>query len=202
MAEYFSKSSCSFRVSFATMLLTLDEKNEIVSLARRYSYRRTAEIFNQLHPDRLPPLNFRTVHQLFKKLRDLGTLQRRKKTPSAQSIIAKQEFERQVFEFFTANPHMSTRRAAVQLGKSHSTIWFILRKIKFWAYKKSKHQKLHEGDPALRLKFCQDLLRLFHRDPTIQQRILWTDEKLFPVNGWFNRQNFRYVFSCRYIWYF
>lgn len=196
MTQFCSKGSFShlkFHFNFIKMLLTLEEKNQIV--VRQYSYRRTAEIFNQLHPDRLPPLNFRTVYQIFKKLRICGTLQRKKWTPSAQSIAIKNQFDEEVWEFFMANPHMTTRRAAVQLGKSHMTIWSILKRMKFWPYKKRKHQKLHEGDPALRKKFCEDLLLIFHLDPGFQKRILWTDEKIFPLNGWFNRQNFRYIFN-------
>lgn len=199
MAYFCFKNYYSFGVSFATMLLTLEEKFQIVSLARRFSYRRTAEIFNELHPDRFPRLNFRTVYLIFKKLRISGTLARKKWTLSAQKFLLKDQLDQEIWEFFIANPNMSTRRAAVQLGKSHVTIWSALKRMKFWPYKKSKHQKLKPGDPALRMKFCQDLLLIFHLDPGFQKRILWTDEKLFPLNGWFNRQNFRYFFEVFFI---
>ncbi|XP_031636066.1 uncharacterized protein LOC116348960 [Contarinia nasturtii] len=198
MAQFYSQIIKEFLfiwnldVERFTMLLTLEQKIQIVSLARQYSYRQTAEIFNYLNPNRLPPLNFRTVYQLFKKLRTLGTLQRKKWSPSAQSITEKRQFEQQIRQLFRANPHMTTRRAAALVGKSQCTVWSALKRMKFWAYKKGKHQKLEPGDPALRKKFCEDLLLMCHLEPGFHKRILWSDEKNFPVNGSFNRQNFRY----------
>lgn len=173
------------------MPLTVAEKAEIIHLARNLSYRRTAEAFNLLHPNRQRPLNFRTVCTIFKQLRIRGTLERKKRTLSAQTIQAKEEFTRAVWQCFTNDHHMTTRRAAALFGTSHWTIWSALKNMKFKPYKMTKHQKLQPGDPPKRKEFCEQLLAIFNQDPEFQKCILWTDEKPFPVNGCFNRQNFR-----------
>lgn len=173
------------------MPLTVEEKAEIVSLARNRSYRQTAEAFNQMHPNRQRPLNFRTVYTIFRQLKDRGTLQRKKRTSSMRTIAEKQRFKRAVWQCFTDNQHMTTRRAAAIFGRSHWTIWSALKEMKFHPYKMSKHQKLEPGDPPKRKAFCEQLLANFDADPEFQRRILWTDEKPFPVNGCFNRQNLR-----------
>ena len=174
------------------MPLTVEEKAEIVNLARTRSYRKTAEAFNQLHPNRQRPLNFRTVYTIFKQLQTRGTLQRKKRTSPPRTIAIKQEFKRAVWQCFTDNQHMTTRRAAAIFGTSQWTIWSALKEMNFRPYKMAKHQKLHPDDPPKRKEFCERLLEIFNEDPEYQRCILWTDEKPFPVNGCFNRQNFRY----------
>lgn len=173
------------------MLLTVEEKIEIVTLTRDYSYRNTAHIFNRRHPNRLPPLHFRTVYRICKQLQTRGSLQRKQRTASAHLVVAKNEITQDVLQLFRDDPHMSTRRAAALFGISHFSIWKMLRDKRFWPYKMAKKQKLHPDDPPKRKQFCQDLLRIFRLVPDFQQCILWTDEKSFPLNGCFNRQNYR-----------
>lgn len=182
--------SCSCSLS-ATMVLSISEKLEIIELARRNSYRRTAIIFNQLHPDRNAPLHFTTIAKLFQNLRSRGSLERKKRTVSPRMAVEINNFREEVLVRINENPHLSTRRVAAQLGKSHTSVWKVLKNEKFNSYKMSKHQKLHADDPPKRKKFCEDLLEIFRQNASYQHSILWTDEKSFPINGCFNRQNFR-----------
>lgn len=169
------------------MVLTIEEKIEIIGLTRNFSYERTAQLFNQSHLNR-QPINKQTVARVVRYLRLRGSLHRKKRT------IPEQHFQRikdRVFVAFNNNPHASTRRIGIQLGISHVTVWRLLKKMKFRAYKMSKHQKLHADDPPKRTTFCRNLLAHIESDPAFSKHILWTDEKQFCTNGCFNRQNFR-----------
>lgn len=173
------------------VILTLAEKIEIMNLARNRTYQAAAEFFNNRHPNRARPLHEITVARLFKKLREQGDLNRKKRTKSNQAIVATTAFKNEVAQRFQHNPHLSTRNAARQMDTSQWKVWSVLKDLKFYPYKKSKHQKLKPGDPPRRKQFCDQLLRIFASNPDYQKKILWTDEKQFYMNGCFNRQNYR-----------
>lgn len=175
------------------MVLTIAEKSEIISIARNASYRRTAEIFNRRHPNRERPLSFVTVSKIFVQLRTRGNLNRKRRTKSAISTAHNALLKEEVVQTFRDDPHLSTRRAAARFRKSQWKIWSILKDSKFYPYKMSKHQVLNPEDLPVRKEYCERLLQIFDEDANFYKRILWSDEKLFRVNGCFNRQNFRYV---------
>ncbi len=49
-------------------------------------------------------------------------------------------------------------------------------------------QALNEDDPDRRLEFCQWILDSTQEDPTILDRILWTNEATFQTNGRVSRK--------------
>lgn len=170
------------------MVLTIAKKVEIITLTRSFSYRRTAEVFNESHLNRLQPINKQTVARIVRHFRLRGSLHRKKRTIPEQNGLDLQD---RVLEAFNRNQHASTRRVGIQLGVPHVTVWRLLKKMKFRPYKMSKHQKLYPDDPPKRAAFCRWLLNRIRRDRAFSNRILWTDEKSFATNGCFNRQNFR-----------
>lgn len=175
-----------------SIMLTLAEKAEIVDLARSYSFQSTVDIFNQRHADRPAPLHPRTVASLFSKLKKFGTLERKKRAPSAQKIAEKAALKAQIETLVQQNKHISIRKAAIQLQKSNTTIWKAMKEMKLRSYKMSKSQKQFPNDPPTRKMFCEQLINTLNQEDWLQKKILWTDEKLFRVNGCFNRQNHRY----------
>lgn len=170
------------------MLLTLDEKTEIVDLARSNSYRSTAAIFNHRHPDRPAPLHQSNVAALFQKLRKFGTLQRKKRTMSAHKAEERVALTSQIKRIYAENVHMSTRKAAAHLQKCHMTVWKTLKEIKFFPYKMSVCQKQRPNDPPTRKIFCEQLMNIFNQNEHFAKKILWSDEKLFRTSACFNRQ--------------
>lgn len=103
------------------MVLTIDEKLEIIEISRKLSYSKTAERFNNLHPNRPVPINKHTVVRIFKHLRERGELQRKKRSLSHRYAVERATLRQEVLQLFNNNPHMSTRRAGNLLGVSHST---------------------------------------------------------------------------------
>lgn len=173
------------------MPLTIEEKIEIIHLSRKRSFQQTAEEFNRLHPNRLQRITKQTVGRIFSYLRSNGNLYRKKRSSSIQRTVEQAELKDKVVQLFNNDPNLSTRKAAVRLGVGHVHVWNILKDLKFKPYKMSKHQKLQTEDPPKRKEFCELLLETIEMNPEFLKTILWTDEKIFELNGCFNRQNFR-----------
>lgn len=170
------------------LTLTLQEKIEIIEISRRNSTRETANIFNRRHQHRFP-ITHSTVSKIQAKLRRDGYLERKKRTADGNWMDA---LKNNVVNTIEANPNESTRRIGAQLGVSHVSVWRVLRGMKFHPYKMSLHQKLFDGDQARRVAFCRQLRDIFNDVPDFHKCILWSDEKPFRLNDWFNRQNFRH----------
>lgn len=179
-----------FSVLVTMVRLTIEQKSEIIALSRHHSNRETAQIFNERHPDRLPPLNQRTVGKLQKKLLKTGTLKQMRKR-SERNLAESRVLEDNVRDIFINRPHTSVRNASLHVNKSHMTVQKILKKAKYRAYKMSIHQKLLANDYQKRLQFGLTLMERIAADDTFQRKILWSDECLFKLSGCFNRQNYR-----------
>lgn len=50
-------------------------------------------------------------------------------------------------------------------------------------------QQLNEDDPDRRIEFCEKLLTMSEEDYSIFDKIIWTDEAIFKINGHVNRHN-------------
>ncbi|CAF3423115.1 unnamed protein product, partial [Rotaria sp. Silwood2] len=50
-------------------------------------------------------------------------------------------------------------------------------------------QALNDNDPDQRVEFCEWIISSTQENPTLLDRILWTDESTFQVNGRVNRHN-------------
>lgn len=86
--------------------------------------------------------------------------------------------------------NFSIRKASADLDISKSTVHRILKvDLGLKSYHFSLHQELNEDDPDRRLNFCEDLLRLLERDHQLINKVVWTDEAKFFLNGTVNRHN-------------
>lgn len=106
--------------------LTMDERIEIVLLARSHNHRDIADAFNKKHPDRRP-VTRSCISRLLSKLKETGSIAdksrsgRPRKTDDAASLIV---------DRFRRNPEMSLRQLAAETGFSRSRIHRIIRTYK------------------------------------------------------------------------
>lgn len=84
----------------------------------------------------------------------------------------------------------STRALARNLGIPRSSIQDILHEESFHAYHIQRVQALQPSDYALRVEFCEAMLRNQQDDPGFFNKILWTDESRFERTGVFNIHNY------------
>lgn len=104
-----------------------------------------------------------------------------------------QELEDIVLAMFDDDPRLSTRVAAARLflHNNHEIVHRILKDNGRHPYHFLKVQDLIEPrDYENRLNFCQTMRLWDVNDPTIFNRILWTDECTFAPNGMFNSKNY------------
>ena len=94
-----------------------------------------------------------------------------------------------VLETFTQDPYTSQRRASNELDIARSSLRRIMKHLKLKPYRPRLLQALNDDDLDRRIEFCEWLLQESSHDPSLLDRILWTDEAIFQTNGRVNRYN-------------
>lgn len=84
----------------------------------------------------------------------------------------------------------STRTMARRTNIPRSSIQAILREEQMHAFHIQRVQALQPNDYALRVEFCQTMLRKERENPGFFNTILWTDESRFEKTGIFNIHNY------------
>lgn len=96
-----------------------------------------------------------------------------------------------VRQSFLRSPMKSVRKASRELALPRSTVWDVLHKrLKFKAYKLTLVQALTENDKQLRTVFSVNMLEFLENDD-FGDRIVFSDEATFHMNGRVNRHNVR-----------
>lgn len=158
-------------------------------------YRETYENDPNVH--RFP--DHRVFQNLLQRLMNGGPL-----VPGQHMPVARQgrradgipiELELLVMQQFLADPNLSTRVCALRLGlrkNENKIVHRVLKAHGFHPYRYRKVQALLRHDPGRRINFCEGMINRFQADPGLMDRILWSDECTFTVNGMFNNKNFVY----------
>lgn len=168
--------------------LSTELRTEICLLHSQHSVRRTAEIFNQNHPERPVPVAIATVSKIWRKFKETGSVHDRKRSgrppvPDETSIA--------ILAKIAYDPHLNVRSLGREAGISFRSVWKILKKNKFHPYKMKILHKLEPGDYQSRLDFCNQYLQTIDNSPEFPCKVLWTDESTFTLKGWMNKQNYR-----------
>ena len=132
----------------------------------------------------------KSIRQWHANLMTTGSVQDVKRKRSLSSRT--DENVQRVAQHFEADPHASTRRAALALAISRRTIQRILQDLRWHPYKVQVVQRLHEEDKENRLQFAQQELARINADPMHLAELTWSDEAHFHLDGGVNRHNCRY----------
>ncbi|RYA74177.1 hypothetical protein DD595_24615 [Enterobacter cloacae complex sp. 4DZ3-17B2] len=93
----------------------------------------------------------------------------------------------------TEDPHTSIRKVKQQHDLCYGTVQRILTKnLKFYPYKVRLVQQLNEDDPDRRLQFAELMMNRIDADAGFLNRIVFSDEATFFLNGAINRHNMSY----------
>ena len=135
-----------------------------------------------------------TVQQTIQRYQLTGDVLDKSKTGRPKSVYTDENIaaiRREVRK--SAQPHSprkSPRRLASMLGISHTSVRNVMKKrLHVKALKTLKVQQLTEANKESRVARCQRLLDRFSDDDC--NSILFTDECLFHVTGYLNKQNTR-----------
>ena len=145
--------------------------------------RRKFRLYYHLQPDKVPGLSsFRRAIWRFHQYPLVH--QTRKKT-----VVHEVNIEI-VTQYFQCNPRSSIRQAVHVLRISYGSVWYILRKILKWnAYRDKPVQRLSPLNKQQRLAACQFMV---NQPDEWFSKVIWTDEKIFQLMAFPNRQNCRY----------
>jgi Helix-turn-helix domain (DUF4817) len=164
VVEFYYKNQCSIRQTYRAIREIYGPQNRPSELAIR-------RIIN----------NFRSTYSLHDKPRT----SRRKNVRNKENIAA-------VNESVIADPEMSIRRRSQEVGLCPSTVWNILRKdLCLHPYKIQLVQELKPNDHSLRRNLAEWAQEQLKMDPLFYQKILFSDEAHFWLNGFVNKQNCR-----------
>lgn len=179
------------------MLLSIEEKTKVVKW-----YWETRSVISTQRKFRH---HFRTKHapcaksilRLQEKFLANGSIQNQRKGRSGRKRSRRTpEGISKVKAMISTSPSKSIRKLAQEAGTSHTTIRQILREdLNLYPYKITMHQTLNECDKGQRLAFSRWLKEKTDADPDFLNRIIFSDEAHFHLNGAVNTQNCR-VWTC------
>lgn len=135
-----------------------------------------------------------TVLRLIKKFETTGSVKDEQRS-GRPNLYKNEEFQATVLREIKDNTVTSTRRIACQLADrsdfhvSHTTVHKTLIELKKKPYTPHLVHELNEDDPDRRLELCEILKHMFEDDPTSVDRIMWSDEAVFKLNGQINKHN-------------
>lgn len=175
------------------MRLSVKQRIEILMMLgygdRIRTQQEVCNIFNQKYPDR-SPITRSIVSRIETKLRETGNVNDKPK--SGRPKVMNEERCLQVLLEVEENPNISSRQLSANHNVEQRTILRVLNKEKYHPYKIQLVHELSEDDPDRRTEFCDLMMIRCNMDPAFLQRIVFSDEATFHLNGSVNRQNCRY----------
>lgn len=137
--------------------------------AARGNAQQAVSEYRALFPTRRAPY-WRTIVRAFRILRDIG-----RTLNQAGSIPGRKNYRMQtdsVLTVFDNNPQLSTRRAALQLGTSHRTVFNVLRNDGRHPYHFAPAQYLLPLYKESRTPFCEWFLTKTRNDQSLPNSVL------------------------------
>lgn len=135
-----------------------------------------------------------TVLRLINKFETTGSVKDEQRS-GRPSLIKKPDFQDAVLQELNENTPTSTRNLTRQVATnseynvSHETVRKTLIKMGHKPYHPRLVHAINEDDPDRRIEACETFLEIFDNDPTSIDRIIWSDEATFKLNGHINKHN-------------
>lgn len=134
----------------------------------------------------------RSIVELAKKFHDHGTIKDIKR-PGRPKTATDDDSIETVREFFEENERYSLRKAGLLLNMSTTSVHRVLRqKIKSFPYKIQMHHRLEQFDMDRRDQFAFRMSSWIQRGKIDPNKIWFSDECHFWMDGYVNKQNYRF----------
>lgn len=141
--------------------------------------------FDSEPPDR------RTIKATYDKFQETGSVADVPRSGRPPSAIGEEELQA-VDSYLEENPRSSVRNLAHATGMSSTAAHHATKILGFSSYRPQRVVKLTEEDFDVRLEFCETMVQRFHQDSSLMDKIVWSDESQFCLNGQVNRHNCTY----------
>lgn len=133
----------------------------------------------------------KTIRSIIQKFEDTGSVC---DIPKPMNLKTAQSVDNVAMVNESANgyPNLSIRRRSQQLDLSPTSVWRILKEdLALKPYKIQLTQFLKPTDHSERRTFVDWVLKKKAADPYFCQKIIFSDEAIFHLNGFVNKQNCR-----------
>ena len=134
-------------------------------------------------------VSYRTVKRWCKMIWETGAIDLSKPSGCHRTVRTKADIQK-IKRKSKGSKRISCRKLALEMDMSFSSAYGILRKdLKMKPYKKTVEPLLKDEHKAQRKKFANWMGKKFRKEDTM--RILFSDEKMFYLDGIYNSQNDR-----------
>ena len=176
----------------AEVRLTFEERKFIIKCY--WKHENITEVQRQFERQfqKTPPTR-RTIAHIRDKFEADGTVQDINKQCSGRPRTSTNpNGEDQLLETLSRSPKKSIRQLACEIGIPKSSVHRMLKRAHWKSCVPTLIQALNEDDPDRRVQFCKWYLNKFTEDAAFPEKIVWSDEATFKLNGSVNRHNCTY----------
>jgi transposase len=170
--------------------LSLEERVQVVLLYAKFESFVEVQRKWRNHFDTEPPSK-PTILSLVEKFKETGSVHDRHRSGRPRSAVTKESIEN-VTELLNNSSNLSIRQGAQALDMSKDSYHRAVLEAGFRPFKPTILQELREDDFDRREEFCDTLLEKFTKEPSMVNKIVWSDESEFKLNGVINRHNCTY----------
>lgn len=136
-----------------------------------------------------------TVYACINRFKETGTSATTTKSGHPATALSAQNILK-ARKIISKNPEKSQAEIAKKIGISKASMSRMVRKkLKSRSYRISHGPLLTDTHKQSRLEKAQRMLEFVNTNPDRINRVLFTDEKIFPIGRYFNRQNQRQILS-------
>ncbi|KAL1513639.1 hypothetical protein ABEB36_003028 [Hypothenemus hampei] len=169
-----------------------EEKIEMLHLYQSgNNFRNVRDLFAAKYPEKPIPAIV-TIHFIVKSFNSEGCVVHSHKKRLKILHVLTEEMKLNILCFVEENHIVSLKQVAEYFVISKSSVRKTLKEFKYKAYKFSNHQLLDEEDKIRRIDFCERVQNLLNENGDILEKICFSDEASFSLNGCVNSQNYRY----------
>jgi transposase len=167
----------------------LSTEQRIAAVKLYYETKNSAEVQRRWSrlSDSSPPTR-RSILKVVQKFEATGSVLHAKGAgpPRTATTAEKQE---ELLASLKRSPQKSSHRLSAELGVSDRSIRRILEELKYHPFRPHLIHGLHEEDFDKRMEFSEIFLGMVENDESILDRVYWSDEAIFKLNGHINRYN-------------
>ena len=164
-----------------------EERIQMVLLYAKYAnYEHVRREWRNYFPSQPPTIE--TLRNTYQRFIQTGSVQDLPKSGRPRSVTATDTLQ-DVAAAVENNPEQSIRRGALAAGMSSTSYYRATQELGLSPYKPQLVVSLNDDDFDRRLQFAGEWQAKFDAEPKLIDKILWTDESEFKLNGLVNKHN-------------
>lgn len=171
------------------MFARLSTAQRVAAVKNYYQTNNSAEVGRRLARDFNRPAPTRgTILDIVKKFEATGNVLQAAGAGRPRSVNTKETRARLV-RSLDRSPQKSSRRLSAELGVSQFAVISMMRELKLKPFRPRLIHALNDDDYDRRVEFAENFLEMVRNDETLLDRVIWSDEAIFKLNGHINRHN-------------